>query len=158
MKVMRAILIFFFLAGCTRAGLPGSTAACRDLAQVAEAFYDANDDSRFEDSLALLTQDVAMVTWAEGANGHHMIANFTVGKDQILEYLPNPGLSRTARQPDRPNYRPDEMRVDGKTVTFMLWPDRKRPDGRSFNPYAVKMVFSGCQIEIIKVVERVTWL
>jgi hypothetical protein len=152
------IVCLVSLAGCARAGVSGSTAECRDLARAAEAFYQANDDSRFDDSLALLTQDVVKVRWAEGANGHHMAANFTVGKDQILDHLSTEGLTRTARNAERPNFEVDELQVEGQTVAFILWPDRARPDGRPFNHYVVKLVFSGCQIELIKVVERVTWL
>jgi hypothetical protein len=57
-----------------------------------------------------------------------------------------------------PNYREEKRRQTGNVLRFDLTPDRIRPNGRPFNPYSVELVLSGCQIEIIKVIERVTWL
>lgn len=131
---------------------------CRDPWKVAEEFYQANDAGDYNASLELLTDDVVLVTWAQGANGYHMSARFTVGKNQILEWLGEPGLQRVAENSERPNLKEANQRLVGNTLLFELMPDRQRENGRPFNHYSVELVFDGCQIEIIKLVERVTWL
>jgi hypothetical protein len=124
---------------------------CRDPWKVAEEFYQANDAGDFTTSLELLTDDVVLVTWAQGANGYHMSARFTVGKNQILEWLGKPGLRRVAESSDRPNFKEANQRSVGNTLRFELMPDRVRDNGRPFNHYSVELVFNGCQIEIINV-------
>jgi hypothetical protein len=46
----------------------------------------------------------------------------------------------------------------GKEVRLRLNADRKHANGRLYNPYKVEAFLSGCKIEILKVVELVTWL
>lgn len=155
-------LLLLLVEACT--GMPGhgqtdtGRELCRDPWKVVEEFYKANDAGDFEASLELLTDDVVLVTWAEGANGYHMSARFTVGKNQILEWLGEPGLRRVAVNSERPNFEEANQRSVGNTLRFELMPDRLRENGRPFNHYSVELVFNGCQIEMIKLVERVTWL
>lgn len=158
--VIILLLAAWLLAGCTpAAGAAAATAAfCPNPMDIVRGFYDANDAGKLDASLAYLTDDVVLVSWAEGANGHHMSAKFTVGKDQISAVLGLPGLRRAQISPDLPNYTMAEMQAAGNVITFVLNPDRKHPDGRPYNPYRVEILLKGCKIEIIKVVERVTWL
>jgi len=153
------IIIMATLSGCAgQANQNQSAKACPDLTKIIEAFYAANDASQFATSVQYLTDDVVLVTWAEGANGHHMIFHSAIGKDQVRNLLGKPGLKRTADQPDLPNFTMQEVRVSPSKVTFKLMPDRLRRDNRPENFYIVEVFFSGCQIEILKVVERITWL
>jgi hypothetical protein len=167
-----SILIIMVLVGCSRGpevGIPPSGGAqtpvltatpdsCADPLKVVDSFYAANNASRFDESLTYLTDDIAFVTWAEGANGHHMVANFAVGKDQIQDYLGKPGLKSTASGANLPNYSRTEVTQSGNKLSFKLNADRAHPDGRPYNSFVVELVFSGCKIEIIKLVERVAWL
>ena len=156
------LLLLLLAAGCT--GMPGGGQTnpvrelCRDPWKVAEDFYTANDTGDFDASLDFLTDDVALVTWATGANGYHMSARFAVGKNQVREWLGEPGMRRLAVNPERPNFQEANQRSVGNTLRFELLPDRLRDNGRPFNHYSVELVFDSCRIEIIKLVERVTWL
>jgi hypothetical protein len=157
--LLNMVILWATLSGCIGQINPSQSAqTCPDLTKVVEAFYAANDASQFATSLQYLTDDIAVVSWAEGANGHHMIFNSTVGKDQIEEFLNKPGLKRTAAQPGLPNYTMQAVQRSGVKVSFKLMPDRVHPDKRPYNPFYVEAFFSGCQIELLKVVERVTWL
>ncbi len=109
MKSKILLLIVFilpaFLTAC--GGMSAQTQQtknCPDMQSVVESFYAANDASEFETSMQYLTDDIALVTWAEGANGHHLSANFAVGKNQIVDFLDKPGLKRTSSSPDLPNF------------------------------------------------------
>ncbi len=153
------IIVLATLSGCASPANENQTAkACPDLTKIVEAFYAANDASQFETSVQYLTDDVVLVTWAEGANGNHFIFDSAVGKEQVKNFLGKPGLKRTADQPDLPNYTMQEVQVSPSRVAFKLIPDRLSRDNRPENLYTVEAFFSGCQIEILKVVERVTWL
>jgi len=154
--------ILLLLAACApraarRQANAGET-LCADPGKVADEFYAANDAGDSAASLALLTDDVVLVTWATGANGYHMSPSFAIGKNQVSERLGAPGLRRTAVADGRPNFSEQDRRQEGNTLRFQLLPDRLRQNGRPFNHYSVELVFQGCQIEIIKLVERVTWL
>ncbi len=137
---------------------PTPASACPDLNQVALDFYTANDAAQLVASLAYFTEDVIFVFWAEGINGHHMGQKVVIGKDQFAAELNDPGLHLKARGPDQPNFHQDTITRAGNQLTFHLTPDRAHPDGRPYDPYVVEMVFSGCRIEIIKIVERITWV
>jgi hypothetical protein len=50
------------------------------------------------------------------------------------------------------------LQISEGKMTFKLMPDRVHPNGRLYNHYLVEAFFSGCKIELLKVVERVTWL
>jgi hypothetical protein len=126
--------------------------------QIADGFLAANDKGNLDESLSYMTDDVALVYWAEGANGHHVNYDFAVGPENVKEFLGQAGLRTQALGPDLPNFTQEELQVTGSKVTFKLMPDRIRPNGRPYNHYVVELVFSGCKIEIIKLVERVTWL
>ena len=156
------MIVAALLAGCAAPAAPAGEAtaipACRDPVQVVEAFYAANDAGQADAALKLATEDVALVFWAEGANGHHVSSNFAVGKDNLAAWLAKPGLRQTAVAADRPAFRMEKVTADGNVVRLMLMPDRLRENGRPFNHYAVEFVLNGCKIELIKVVERVTWL
>jgi hypothetical protein len=137
---------------------PTAASACPNLVTVANAFYDANDSGQLVQSLSYLTEDVIMVFWAEGINGHHMGQKVVIGKEQIKDALDDPGLHRVARGPDLPNFTQDTISQNGSQLIFHLTPDRTHPDGRPYDPYVVEMIFSGCRIDILKITERVTWV
>ncbi len=160
MGIRRALAMVFLIlplfAACL--GQPAADSNGCDLRQVAENFYAANDQQNSDTSLSLLTDDVSLISWATGANGYHMSASLTIGKDQVAKHLKDPGLDRLASTTGYPNFKEENEQVTGNSVHFDLMPDRNRPNGRPYNHYSVELVFTGCKIEIIKVVERVTWL
>ena len=131
---------------------------CPDMASIVKAFYDANDASKFDASLALLADDGTLDSWAEGINGHHMIQHHLVGKEQIRAVLGNSGLRRISSQPNGPIFHETDLQVSGNKVDFALEPDRAHPNGRPYNPYTVEIVFEGCKIKSLTVIERVMWL
>lgn len=131
---------------------------CPDPMAIIRAFYDANEASRFEVSLGFLTEDATLSSWAEGVNGHHMRETHLTGKAQIRPALGNPGLQRTTGQPDGPIYHETKVTVSGDQVTFILEPDRRRPNGKPYNPYRVEVSFVGCKIKSLTVIDLVTWL
>ncbi len=132
--------------------------SCPDPMAVITAFYDANDASQFEVSLGFFTEDATLSSWAEGINGHHMRETHLTGKAQIRPALDNPGLQRTSGQPDGPIYHETRVKVSGDQVTFMLEPDRRRPNGKPYNPFRVEVSFVGCKIKSLTVIDLVTWL
>ncbi len=136
-----------------------STAApCADPMAIIKALYDANDASRFDTSLALFTEDATFATWAEGINGHHMDEMHLTGKAQIRPVLGKPGLRRISGRPDGLTYHEARIQTMGNRVTFMLEPDRLRPNGRLYSPFHVEVIFAGCKIKSLTVIEQVTWL
>src|SRR5512137_3200458 len=77
-------------------------AECPDEASIVKTFYDANDASKFDASLALLADDATLDSWAQGINGHHMSLKHLVGKEQIRAVLGDPGLRHISSQADGP--------------------------------------------------------
>ncbi len=153
-------LLVPFLAGCKQAASvpPGGIASCSDPYKVVESFYTDNDSGDYQKSLDLLDDDVVLVAWAEGANGHHMTSIYRVGKDNVAQELGDPGLRRAAASAGQPNFKEQNLQVMGNIVHFELMPDRLRDNGRPYNSYTVEIVFTGCKIDMLKVIERVTWL
>ena len=160
-----------FIGGWSVAGsLPSTPAAaasppqataptsCPDPLAVIKAFYDANDASKFEVSLGFLTEDATLSSWAEGVNGYHARQRNLTGKKQIRPALGEPGLRRTSDRSDGPIYHETKVKVSGDRVTFMLEPDRVRPNGKQFNPFHVEILFVGCKIKSMTVIDLVTWL
>ncbi len=131
---------------------------CPDPMAIIRAFYDANDASQFEVSLGFLAEDATLSTWAEGVNGHHMRERHLTGKAQIRPALGNPGLQRSSGQPESPIYHETKITVSDNRVTFMLEPDRRRPNGKPYNPFRVEVSFIGCKIKSLTVIDLVTWL
>jgi hypothetical protein len=123
-----------------------------------DGLFAADDAGKYDQSVGYFTEDGTIVTWIEGVNGRHLQPTIRVGKDQIVELLKKAGLRTQATGPDLPNYTRDRLVISPTKVSFMLEPDRVHPDGRPYNPFSVEVFFSGCQIELIKVVDRVTWL
>ena len=165
-----------WMTGCSNAGSRPSTVAvaatpapaavatpmltgtfCPDPMAIIKAFYDSNDASQFDASLAFLAADVTLSSWAEGVNGRHWQEKHLTGKEQIRTVLGNRGLRRTSGQSDAPIFHETEARVSGDQVTFMLRPDRQSPDGRPHNPYKVEVVFDGCKIRSLAVIEFISW-
>ena len=148
------------LPGLTIAAGAASTIArsCSDPIAVLKAFYDANDASQFDESLGFFTEDASLSTWAEGINGHHMREEHRTGKMQIRPALGDLGLRRTSGQPDGPIYHETKVQVAGDHVTFILEPDRRRPNGKPYNPFKVEAVFADCKIKSLTVIDLVTWL
>jgi ketosteroid isomerase-like protein len=154
------------LAGCSVAQAQPKAAAdgtpmpaeCSDAEAIVKTFYDANDAAKFDASLALLADDATLDSWAQGINGHHMTTKHLAGKEQIRAVLGNPGLRRVSDQPNSPIFHETGWQVSGNKVTFALEPDRAHPNGRPYNPYTVTVVFEGCKIKSLTVIERIMWL
>ena len=142
----------------TLAAAATTPTSCPDPMAIIRVFYDANDAARFEVSLGFLTEDATLTSWAEGVNGHHMREEHLTGKAQIRPALGDLGLRRTSGQPDGPIYHETRVQVAGDHVTFILEPDRRRPNGKPYNPYRVEAVFDGCKIKSLTVIDLVTWL
>lgn len=136
---------------------PVTTSCVNPLATI-QAMYDADDRGQFETSLALLTDQVTLTSWAEGANGHHMTEKSLQGKMQVRTVLGDPGLTRTSGKPGAPVFHVEQARASGDKLTFMLEPDRLRANGKPYNDYKVEAEFAGCQIRALTVIELVTWL
>jgi len=158
--LLNVLISLAMLTACGGSVTPIQSAkTCSDIQSVVEAFYAANDASQFTTSMQYLTDDISLVTWAEGANGYHVSAHFAVGKNQVLAFLGKPGLKRTSSGPNLPNYTMQEIQIVPSKMTFKLMADRLHPNStRPYNHYLVEVFFSGCKIELLKVVERVIWL
>lgn len=125
---------------------------------IVRAFYDANDASLFDKSLGFLAEDATLATWAEGVNGYHARERHFTGKQEIRAILGEPGLRRTSDRPDGPIYRESRVKAVSDRVTFLLEPDRLRPNGKPYNPFRVEVVLVGCKIKSLTVIDLVTWL
>ena len=166
MQVIAWAGLMLLLANCSvaqaqqkaAADLTPMPAECPDAASIVKTFYDANDAAKFDTSLALLADDATLDTWAQGINGHHMTQHHLVGKEQIRAALGNSGLSHISSLPNGPIFHETDLQVSGNKVSFALEPDRVHPNGRPYNPYTVEIVFEGCQIKSLTVIERVMWL
>jgi hypothetical protein len=162
------------LAACSAAGvqassdtaapaLPTQTAvpvitACQDPMAVIKSLYDADAAGKFDTSLALFSDDAVFASWAQGVNGHHMSEQHLTGKQQIRAVLGKPGLVYTSGAPNAPIFKQGELTASGSQLNFTLRPDRLRPGGRPYNPYMVQVIFDGCKIKSLTVIELVTWL
>jgi hypothetical protein len=153
---LRAALWIFLLAPALAHGQ--AAAGCADPMAVVEQFLNNNDGSRFTASLALLTPDVTLATWATGVNGYHMVEKHAAGKAQVRPFLGLPGFMHRSDRPDGMVFRESEAKLSPGEVGLMLRPDRLRPNGKQYNPYRVRLRFSGCRISSITVIEQVTWL
>jgi hypothetical protein len=158
--------LMILLASCSVAQVQQKVAAdvtampaeCPDAASVVKTFYDANDASKFDASLALLTDDATLDSRAQGINGHHFAQKHLDGKEQIRAILGNSGLSHISSLPNGPIFHETDLQVSGNKVTFALEPDRVHPNGRPYNPYTVEVVFEGCKIKSLTVIECIMWL
>jgi ABC-type transport system substrate-binding protein len=176
-KVLESFIGFILLvglAGCGAAGVQASSATatpalpsptagpvvsgCANPLTVVKTLYDADSANQLDTSLALFTDDATFASWAQGINDHHMSEKNLSGKDQIRTVLADPGLVYTSGTPGAPVFKQSEVTVSGNQLTFMFRPDRLRPNGRQYNPYKVQVVFDGCQIKSLTVIEMVTWL
>lgn len=138
-----------------------AAAGCADPMTVVHAFYAAMDAGRFDAGAAYFTDDVKFDTWATGVNGYTMAQRHLKGRKALRAYLSEArGLRH--RLPDSPAdgpiYHETRLSVSGSTADFMLEPDRKRPNGRAYNPFSIEVVLDGCRIKTLTVIERVTWL
>ena len=181
MKKVHDCFIGFFLlaalAGCSAAGAqtilatatptatprpqstgPAAAAGCPDAMAVIKSLYDADSAGQFDTSLALFSDDATFASWSQGVNGHHMIEKHLTGKQQIRTVLGNPGLVRSSGTPNAPVFQQSEVTTSGNQVTFMLRPDRLRTNGKPYNPYQVQVIFEGCKIKSLTVIEMITWL
>ena len=157
--ILASLGFIVMMAGCSPAGVqppvspnPTTTPSCPNPLAVIKAFYDANDASQYDASLALLTPDITLASWAEGVNGRHWQEKHLAGKDQILPLLAQRGLRRASEEPSDPIFHETEAKVSGDLVTFMLRPDRLSPDGKQYNPYKVEAIFLGCKIKSLTVI------
>jgi hypothetical protein len=145
------------LTAAVAAPMLTGTLLCPDPMAIIKAFYDSNDASQFDASFAFLTTDATLSSWAEGVNGRHWQEKHLTGKEQIRTVLGNRGLRRTSGQPDAPIFHETEAKISGDQVTFILRPDRLSPDGRPYNPYKVEVIFLGCKIKSLTVIEFISW-
>jgi hypothetical protein len=155
------LLTLFFPALPARATGGNAEGGCIDPLSVVNAFYDAADAGRLDLCVRLLAVDATVDTWATGVNGYIMARRHLGGRAEISRMLAETrGLRRTlpGSPPDGPVYHSTRVSVTGDTVRFMLEPDRKRPNGRPYNPFSVEAVLRGCLITSFTVIERVTWL
>jgi hypothetical protein len=162
-KIYFLLIVTMVLTGCSGQPVPvqatpTTASACPDLMKVANSFYAENDSARRNQTLSHLTEDVILVFWAEGINGHHMTQKVVIGKDQMAVSLEQPGLHLKSAGQELPNYLPDNISQVGNQLKFNLTPDRAHADGRPYNPFVIEIIFSGCRMDIIKIVERVTWV
>ena len=109
----------------------------------------------------MVAPDVIFDTWATGANGYIMASKHLGGRRALRDYLSQArGLSHFL--PDRRRYGPVFLETresaTGATVDLRLDPDRLTPERRHYNAYDIKVVFDGCLIKAITVIERVSWL
>jgi hypothetical protein len=170
MRIGKRAFLVLFVTVAVQATLTAQTASesgadalshCPDPLAVLRRFYDSNDALRFEESALLFADDADFATWATGVNGHIMAERHLKGRMKIRGFLPNGrGLRRRLPDapPDGPVYSETRIQVTGSTVRFMLEPDRKRPNGRLYNPFSVEAVLDGCRIKSLTVIEQVTWL
>jgi hypothetical protein len=168
----RIIFLIFSMvfSGCSLAGVqsasalpkvtpfPTMPAACSDPVAVVKALYTSINSGQYDASLAFFASDATLSSWAEGINGHHMTEKDYSGLEQLRTAFTNPGLRLNSGQPDSPIYHEDKYKAAGNKVTLMLIPDRVHPDGRPYNPYTITVIFDGCKIKSMTVVEQVTWL
>lgn len=159
MSRLAAFLVFLAFLASAEAAM--AAAPCSDPLAVLKDFYDLNDVRHFEASGAYLADDAVFTTWATGVQGYVMVKRSLSGKSAIRKFLPD---ARGVRwhlpdsPPDGPIYHLTRVSVNNYTVQFMLVPDRKRPSGRSYNPFKVEARVSACKIQSLTVVEEVTWL
>ena len=173
LESLLGFILLLYMAGCVPAGaqakpaavpvLPSPTAnpgvtGCVNALALVKTLYDSNSAGQFDTSLALFTDDATFASWAQGINDHHMSELQLAGKDQIRTVLGQPGLVYTSGAPDAPFFKQSEVAVSGNQLTFMFRPDRLRPNGRQYNPYKVQVIFNGCKIKSLTVIELVTWL
>ena len=134
---------------------------CSDPMAVMRSFYQATDSHRFAEGMKYFTDDATFDTWATGVQGYIMAKRHLAGKKQIGAYLKDArGLRHRLPDspPDGPIYHETRLSASGSAVQFMLEPDRKRPNGREYNPFTIEVTFDGCRIKSLTVIERVTWL
>lgn len=136
--------------------LIGKTSTCPGYLAVIKAFYDANDEGSYDDSLSLLKLDASVVTWGEGVHGRHWHETHLTGMDNIRTVLSNRGFRRIQEQPDATVYHESEFQITGNQVVFYLRPDRLGRNGQPHNPYMVTIIMDGCKIQTMDVVERFT--
>ena len=138
-----------------------SQSPCPDPTAVVRSFYDATDALRFPEGMKYFTDDATFDTWATGVNGYIMAKRHLKGKKEIGAFLKN-GRGLRHRLPDSPPdgpvYHETRLSVSGSTVRFMLEPDRKRPNGKQYNPFSIEVTLDGCRIASLTVIEQVTWL
>jgi len=133
-----------------------SVAGCSNPLSVIKDFYDSNDTGNFTASIEFFTPQATLITWAEGLNGRHWHEVHLTGREQILPALNQRGLRRDSGKPDSPIYYETEFKVSGDQVTFMLRPDRLSSNGKPYDPYKVIVLFAGCKIQSIVVIEYFT--
>jgi len=149
----------FLLALVSTASSQG--APCSDPMAVVRSFYEATDALRFSEGLKCFTENATFDTWASGVQGYVMAKRHLAGRKQIGAYLKDArGLRHRlpGSPPDGPIYHETRLSISGSTIRFMLEPDRKRPNGRQYNPFSIEVTLDGCRIASFTVIEQVTWL
>ncbi len=152
-----------FLEGCQTAPVspplltPSAAPPCADMLAIVNAFLDANDAGRYNQSMSYLTPDVAYANWGEGVNGRHWQEKHISGREALRALLSQRGLRRNSGQPDEPVFQEGKPTLSGNRIIFMLQPDRVSPSGRPYNPYQVQAEFERCQIKSLTVIEFISW-
>ena len=174
LESLSGFILVFCLAGCGAAGVQASSATaapafpsptavpvvagCADALTIVKSLYAADAAGQLDTGLAFFSDNATLASWAQGINDHHMSEKHLTGKDQIRTVLSGPGLVYTSGAPNAPIFHQTEVTASGNRLTFKLRPDRLRPNGRQYNPYQVQIVFDGCKISSMTVIELVTWL
>lgn len=89
-------------------------------------------------------------------NGRNWQEKQLTGIEEIRVVLKNRGLSRISEDPNAPVFHEEEVEIIGDRITFYFRPDRVSSNGRPYYPYKVEMVFEGCKIRSLMVVEYIS--
>ena len=171
---LMGFILLVVLPACSAAGVQANSATaspsqppptavpvvsgCATALAVIKNLYQLDGAGHLDASLALFSDDASFASWAQGINGHHMSEKQLSGKQQIRTVLSGPGLVYSSGAPNVPIFKLVETSASGNQLTFKLRPDRLRPNGKPYNPYQVMVVFDGCKIKSMTVIELVTWL
>lgn len=122
------------------------------------AFYDANDSGRFDEALSLLEPDSTLDIWAQAINGNHLGQRHLVGREAIRPFLDGKGLRRNPYGDEGPFFREVDVAEEAGRVNLWLRPDRKAPDGRSYDSFKAEFIVEGSRIKSLTIVDIIGWL
>jgi hypothetical protein len=123
-----------------------------------EEFFRLNDARLYAQSAKLFAEDATLDTWAEGVNGRHWQERHAAGRTAIRPFLEGRGFHKSQDRPDGPKYEIKEATQAGNTISFMLRPDRRSPEGRNYNPFSMKITFVGECIQSMSSSEFISWM
>jgi hypothetical protein len=145
-------LLLFLLPLSPRASAQEAGAA------LIEEFYRLNDSGLYDRSARLFSEDGTLDIWAEGVNGRHWQERHIEGREAIRPYLEGRAFHRIQDTAGGPVYAIADATRTGDTIAFRLRPDRKSPNGRSYDPFTIKISFIGTSIRSMTVIEFLAWM